>query len=120
MDDSPLRLTFGVELEFIVRSSLEVYQDEFGDALLAAEGIIFPTDLNSPDSSSALYERYGILVRLHMIQILNQNGFPTYGYKADNCYQGTNFSKWTVDTDSSVNAVDSSRLIAARIGAPSS
>lgn len=98
MDASPLHLTFGVELEFIVRSSPEVYQDGLGDDLLAAEGMFSPTD----------FERYGALVRLHMIQILNQSGFPTYGYRASHCNQDTNFSKWTVDTDSSVNPVDDS------------
>lgn len=92
MDAPPLRLTFGVELEFIVRYHPEVYQ---GD-LQIAEGC-WPTD-----SSPTLHEKYGILVRVHMIKTLIQNGFPT------NPYGVTDFSKWTVDTDLTVTPVDTS------------
>lgn len=93
MNALPFRLTFGVELEFIVRYDSQNYQDE----LQAAEGRLWHTD-----SSPTLHEKYGILVRLHMIQTLIQNGFPT------NPYGGTDFSKWTVDTDITVTPVDTS------------
>lgn len=48
------------------------------------------------------HEQYGILVRRHMIQILNGNGLHTNGY------QCTDFSKRTVDPDRSVKPRHSS------------
>ncbi|MCJ1430512.1 hypothetical protein MMC29_008430 [Sticta canariensis] len=87
MDVAPFRLTFGMELEFIVRYKPENYQD----GLLTAE-----EQLWTSESSPTLHQKYGILVRVHMIQILIDNGFPT------NRFRETDFSKWTVDTDGSV------------------
>lgn len=92
MDNPPYVLTFGVELEFIACYNPEVYQDE----LQAAEGKLWP--VNSTDWS--LHEKHGALVRRHMIQILNENQFCT------NSYQSKDFSKWTVDTDSTVAPFD--------------
>lgn len=94
-DAASFNLTFGVELEFLAVYNPEDYQDE----LLAAEGKFWPIEF-SP--SPNLPQKYGILIRLHMIQVLNENGFPTNGYKH------TDFSKWTVDTDCTVTPVDTS------------
>lgn len=90
MDATPLRLTFGVELEFIVLYDPEVYQD----ALLDARGTIWP--------APTLHHKFGVLVRKHMIRLLNENGFPT------NEYPDVDFSKWTVATDGTVAPVDKS------------
>lgn len=91
MDTTPFRLTFGIELEFIVRYKPEYYQD----GLLAAEGQLWASELGP-----TLHQKYGILVRVHMIHILIDNGFPT------NAFKETDFSKWTVDTDGSVTPID--------------
>lgn len=85
-------LTFGVELEFIACYNPEAYQDK----MQAAEGKLWPVK----STSYSLREKYGILVRRHMIEILNENGFST------NDYQTKDFSKWTVDTDGTVSAFD--------------
>ena len=89
--DAPFRLTFGVELEFIARYKREDYKER----LLAAEEELWPTGPNPP-----LHVQYGITVRLHMIQILNENGFPT------NSYRYKDLSKWTVDTDGTLASDD--------------
>lgn len=91
MDTIPFRLTFGVELKFIVRFNPENYRD----GVLAAEGRLW-----TREHSPTLHHKYGILVREHMVKILNKNGFPT------NAYKETDFSKWTVDTDGSVYPVN--------------
>ena len=91
MNTAPFRLTFCVELEDIVRFNHE----NFRDRLLAAEGTLWPRE-----QSPTLHHKYGIVVREHMIQILNKNAFPT------NAYKETDFSKWTVDTDGSVFPVN--------------
>ncbi|MCJ1465811.1 hypothetical protein MMC07_004430 [Pseudocyphellaria aurata] len=80
-------ITFGVELEFIAMYKPEDYRD----ALLAADEKLWP------DGIGNLYQKYGTLVRLRMIEFLNKNGFPT------NNYEDKDFSKWTVETDGSVN-----------------
>ena len=84
-------MTFGLELEFIVRYKPEHYQD----GLLTAEGQLW-----TREQSPTLHQKYGILVRVHMIQILINNGFPT------NRFKETDFSKWTVDTDGSVTPIE--------------
>lgn len=93
MNDAPFHLTFGVELELIARYNRADYQN----LLLAAEGKVWPREFSPP-----LHTRYGILVRMHMIHILNGNGFPT------NEYRNSDFSKWTVDTDGTVYPDDTS------------
>ena len=93
MDRALFNLTFGVELEFVASYNPEDYEDRL--LKLKAEGNIW-TD--TPDLS--LDQKYGILVRMYMIEILNENGFPT------NSYNDTDFSKWTVDTDGSVTAFE--------------
>lgn len=93
MDTTPFCLTFGVELEFIVRYSPERYQDN----LLVSEGKQWPIDI---DFSQTLHNKYGTLVRLDMIQFLNENGFVTNGP------QDEDFSKWTVSTDFTVAPLD--------------
>lgn len=90
-DSTPFRLTFGVELEFIVIYNPQDYQDE----LLAAEGKFWPAEF-----SPTLRQKYGILVSRRMIQMLNEHGFST------NDYRLMDFSKWTVDTDETVTRVD--------------
>ena len=82
MDPTIFSLTFGVELEFIVRYNPEDYEGK----RLKAEGKIWTDDLD------------GILVQMDMIETLNDNGFPT------NSYKETDFLKWTVDTDGTVSA----------------
>lgn len=93
MDPSPFILTFGVELEFIACYNPAGYEDQ----RLNAEGKVWTEELNL-----SLHQKYGILVRMHMIQILNENGFPTNGF------EDTDFSKWTIDTDGTVTSVESS------------
>lgn len=91
MDIAPVRLTFGIEIEFVVCYKPETYQD----GLLTAEGQLWTSE-----ASPTLHQQCGILVRVHMIQILIDNGFPT------NRFRETDFSKWTVDTDGSVTPAD--------------
>lgn len=86
MDATLTNLTFGVELEFIATYNPEDYEDALG----AANGKIWSRDFGS------VHQKYGTLVRLRMIKILNDNGFPT------NDYEDEDFSKWTVDTDGTV------------------
>lgn len=88
--DAPLfRLTFGLELEFMVSFSPADYEDQLEDAKNIFLDLSFiPT----------LRQKFWILVRLHMIEILNENGFDT------NVYKGKDPTKWTVDTDSSVTS----------------
>ncbi|MCJ1423415.1 hypothetical protein MMC29_001298 [Sticta canariensis] len=93
MDTIPFCLTFGVELEFIVRYSPERYQDN----LLVSEGKHGPIE---KDISQTLHNKYGSLVRLDMIQLLNENGFVTNGL------EDRDFSKWTVSTDFTVAPLD--------------
>lgn len=88
MDSAPFGLTFGVELEFIVRYDPEKYQDQL---VAAGERNLWHKD-----------HQYGILVRQDMIQTLNNNGFPT------NSYRLADISKWTVATDHTVTAIDGS------------
>lgn len=90
MQVDPSRMTFGVELEFIVRYNPDEYVGKVPDA----DGKVGPPP--------GLHHKCGILVSLHMIRILNEYGFPTNGYKE------TNFSKWTVDTDGTVAPDDAS------------
>ena len=92
MDTTPFCLTFGVELEFIVRYSPEHYQDN-----LLVSGKHWPIEI---DLSQTLHDKYGTLVRLDMIQLLNENGFVTNGP------QDKDFSKWTVSTDFTVAPLD--------------
>lgn len=61
MNTALFLLTFGVELEFIVRFSPENHRDR----LLAREGTLWPRE-----QSPTLHHKYGILVREHMIQVL--------------------------------------------------
>lgn len=82
MEDTPFRLTFGVELEFIVRYDPKVYNDD----LLAMK----------VDARDSPHLKYGILVSKDMIKFLNENGFPT------NRHLCVDFSKWTVETDDSI------------------
>lgn len=82
MEGTPFRLTFGVELEFIVRYDPEIYKDY----LLAMKA--------NPRDNPRL--EYGILVSKEMIKLLNENGFPT------NSHTCIDFSKWTVETDDSI------------------
>lgn len=91
MEASPFQLTFGVELECIVRYDPKIYKAE----LRAAEGKIWDTE-----PSPTLHGKYGFLVRRHMIEFLNRNGIST------NSCQETGFSKWTVDTDGTVFPID--------------
>lgn len=93
MNTDTFRMTFGAELEFVV----DYNPDDYHDELLAGEGKLWPADF--PPS---LQHKYGVLVRRHMIQILNENGFSTNGYRCKD------FSKWTVDTDGTVESFDNS------------
>lgn len=88
MSATPFRMTFGVELEFIVNYSRDDYNQ---NDLLAGDGTLWPAEI-----SPTLHHKYGILVRLKMIQLLQENGFSTNAY---NCHD---FSKWTVATDGTV------------------
>lgn len=108
MDAAPFTLTFGVELEFIVRYDPADYQDE----LVAAEGITWPKG-----SSLSAYRKYGILVSLRMIRILNENEFPTNEYEPPESSQ-TDFSKWTVGTDMTISPVDISGKYAVEVKTP--
>lgn len=92
MDDTPFRMTFGIELEFFVRYDPEDYYEE----LLAGEGVFWPTGL------SETHHKYGALICLEMIQILRKNGFST------NDFMFANSSKWTVLTDDTVIPNDTS------------
>ncbi|MCJ1264025.1 hypothetical protein MMC22_003896 [Lobaria immixta] len=76
--DAPLfRLTFGVELEFMVNFNPADYEDQLEDAKNIFLDLSFiPT----------LRQKFGILVRLHMIEILNENGFDTNVYEVFYCY----------------------------------
>lgn len=86
MESAPLCLTFGAEIEFIVRYDPDLYKDD----QLAVKG--------NPYSTDALRIKYGILVRKEIIKLLNENGFPT------NDYRCVDFSKWTVDSDDTVTS----------------
>ncbi|MCJ1270925.1 hypothetical protein MMC22_010822 [Lobaria immixta] len=99
MDPVPFTLTFGVELEFIASYNPADYEDQ----RLNAEGKVWTEELNL-----SLQQKYGILVRMHTIQILNESGFPTNGYEDTKGYENTDFSKWTVDTDGTVTSVETS------------
>lgn len=94
MDTTSFCLTFGVELEFIVLYSPERYQDN----LLVSEGKHWPMEI---EFGPTLHQKYGTLVSLDMIQLLNENGFVTNGLEDDK-----DFSKWTVITDSTVAPLD--------------
>lgn len=90
--NAPLCLTFGVELEFIVSYNPADYKEKMRNAKEKFQEL---------DTMPTLHQKYGILVRLDMIQLLNENGFDT------NDYEGTELTKWTVDTDGTVTvAVD--------------
>lgn len=93
MDATHFRTTFGIEIEFIVCYNPEAYKNK----LWTVEGILWPMEF-----TRSLHHRFGILVRQHMIQILNENGFPTNGY------QSQDFSKWTVYTDDTVHPIHES------------
>ncbi|MCJ1469250.1 hypothetical protein MMC07_007883 [Pseudocyphellaria aurata] len=126
MDTTPFKLTFGVELEFIVCYDPEDYHD----AMITADGRIWPKK-HGPVS----YRKYGVLVSRHMVQILNENGFPTAhadhseesdmdasGILADKCEHADSanmdFSKWSVGTDCSVEPVDNSGRYAIEVRTP--
>lgn len=83
MSVDPFVLTFGIELEFIIRYNPEDYDLE----RLAAKGKSWPIE-------------YGLPISRQMIQVLNENGFSTNDSKI------TDFSKWTVTTDSTVFPYD--------------
>ena len=93
MDSSLFVLTFGVELEFIAFYNPGDYEDK----RLESEGKLWTENWNL-----SLQQKYGLLVRIDMIDMLNEHGFPTNGY------EDTDFSKWTVDTDASVTSVETS------------
>ncbi|MCJ1422398.1 hypothetical protein MMC29_000278 [Sticta canariensis] len=93
MEPTPFCLTFGVELEFIVRYNPEFYKDA---SMLAEEkGWSWEHDL-----STNPHDAYGSLVRQNMVQLLNDNGIPANSYK--------DFKMWSVCTDSSVAPIDTS------------
>lgn len=101
---APLCLTFGVELEFIVSYNPAGYEEKMRNAREIFQ------ELNT---TPTLHEKYGILVRLDMIQLLNENGFDT------NDYEGTESTKWTVDTDGTVTpAVDRDNWCAIEVKTP--
>lgn len=92
MSDTPFRLTFGVELEFIVNYNRDDYNQ---NDLLGGDGRLWPVEI-----TPTLHHKYGILVRLQMIQLLQENGFST------NDYNDNDLSKWTVATDGTVAPED--------------
>ena len=98
MDTAPFCLTFGVELEFIVRFSPESYKD----APVVAEEKRRSLE---NDSSTDLHHTYGSLVRKDMIQLLNENGIPTNA-NGNGFYK--DFKMWNVYTDSTVVPLDTS------------
>ncbi|MCJ1429830.1 hypothetical protein MMC29_007745 [Sticta canariensis] len=97
MDTDPFCLTFGVELEFIVRFSPESYKD---DPVVAEER----RRSLGKDSTADLHQAYGSLVRKDMVKLLNENGIPANGFDDFN----KDFKMWNVYTDSTVVPLDSS------------
>ncbi|MCJ1469795.1 hypothetical protein MMC07_008437 [Pseudocyphellaria aurata] len=81
MTTAPFCLTFGVELEFLVRYDPEDYRYES----------------RRPERSLNLLEIHS-LVRKRMIHILNDNGFSTHPYFY------TSVSEWTVSFDGTIRA----------------
>ncbi|MCJ1464432.1 hypothetical protein MMC07_003045 [Pseudocyphellaria aurata] len=92
MDKDSFCLTFGIELEFIACYDPAQYQD----GLMAGDCKYWDTN-----SLYTLHHKYGILVRLDMIKTLNEKGFYT-----NTDLSQTDFSKWTVATDGTVQPID--------------
>ena len=84
-----LQLTFGVEIEFIVRYKVGEYEP----ACAGGEGIFWP-----PNQKIIPFKKHGAVLRAHMITIFQESGFDTN----DILEQQTNYQKWTVDTDGSI------------------
>ena len=96
-ESAPICLTYGVELEFIVRFSPESYKD----APVVAEERRRSME---SDSTTDLHHTYGSLVRKDMVKLLNENGIPANGFDGFN----KDFKMWNVDTDSTVVPLDTS------------
>ncbi|MCJ1462462.1 hypothetical protein MMC07_001064 [Pseudocyphellaria aurata] len=103
MNIAPIRLTFGIELEFIVRYDPEEYQEQMS----AGDGKYWPED-----SHISLHYKYGVLVRQRIIQVLNQHGFLAHRFGF------TDVLKWTVGTDETVSADDSTNTYAIELKSP--
>ena len=84
-----LQLTFGVELEFVVRYKT----DDYEQACAGGEGKFW-----SSSQRMMPFQTYGAVLRAHMITILQEAGFDTNNV----LQQVSNYQKWTVDSDSSI------------------
>ena len=89
----PMNLTFGVELEFVVRFRPADYEL----ARAGGEGVFWLPSQNVP-----LTRQLGAVVQAHIIATLQNAGFDV-----NNMLDKTNYQKWTVDTDGSISWHDS-------------
>ncbi|MCJ1457264.1 hypothetical protein MMC28_007631 [Mycoblastus sanguinarius] len=90
--DDPLRLTFGIELECIVRYDPSIYESGLahGDGILWLKGAYLAEN------------RLAILARHHMVNVIRSEGHPTYELRESGLH------KWTVATESSIE-IDTDR-----------
>ena len=86
---APLQLTFGVELEFIVRYNIADYEP----SCAGGAGVFWPLD-----QKIVPLKKHVAVLRAHIITILQEAGFATN----DVLVEKTNYQKWTVDTDGSI------------------
>ena len=83
-----MQLTFGVELEFLVRYHVSDYEP----SCAGGEGTFF-----APSRYLTRSRQLGGVLRAHIITILQGAGFDT-----NDVLDTTNYAKWTVDTDGSI------------------
>ena len=84
-----MQLTFGVELEFIVRFRLADYEP----ARAGGEGIFW-----HPSQRLTRIKQLGAVLRAHVITILQEAGLDV-----NDVQDKANYQKWTVDTDGSIS-----------------
>ncbi|MCJ1462932.1 hypothetical protein MMC07_001536 [Pseudocyphellaria aurata] len=89
MESASFRLTFGIEMEFVVHYDLDRFKDQY--------------EAREKKSSHGKHDEYANLVRQDMVQTLNQNGFPA------NHIRPSGHSKWTVDDDMTIAPDDYDR-----------
>ncbi|MCJ1371408.1 hypothetical protein MMC20_002623 [Loxospora ochrophaea] len=94
--ETPIRLTFGVELEFCVQFDAERYRDD----VAAAEGVLWGRHIDM--LPNARKSKLSMVVRNHMIKELR-----TFGLLVNNIGQGyfdsKSYDKWTVATDGTID-----------------
>ena len=97
MHNNPLNLTFGVEIECIILFDPEQYEA----GIPKAEGLFWDKkqSIRLPHDT-----KLQIICRNHIIQVLRNANFNTYGYNSPKGDQ-----KWTVEPDASISIADGRR-----------